>query len=75
MVESLVKVLMFLIFLIVFFAVKCKHGDIRLAGTSYSTVGRVEICLNGTWGTVCSNNFDDIDAGVVCKQLGYSPYG
>ena len=61
--------------LFVYFVVKCKHGDIRLAGTSYSTIGRVEVCHNGTWGTICSNSFDDKDASVVCRQLGYSPYG
>ena len=65
----------FFVYLFVYFVVKCKHGDIRLAGTSYSTIGRVEVCLNGTWGTICSNSFDDKDASVVCKQLGYSPYG
>ena len=54
---------------------KCKHGDVRLGGTSYSTIGRIEVCLNGTWGTVCSQIFDDIDASVVCKHLGYSTYG
>ena len=54
---------------------KCKHHDIRLAGASYSTIGRVEVCVNGTWGTVCRNSFDDIDARVVCQHLGYSPYG
>ena len=67
--------LFLLLCLFVYFVVKCKHGDIRLAGTSYSTIGRVELCLSGTWGTICNNNFDDKDASVVCKQLGYFPYG
>ena len=37
--------------------------------------GRVEICLNETWGTVCRNNWDKLDSTVVCKQLGYSDKG
>ena len=44
-------------------------------GGSRDGDGRVEICLNETWGTVCSNNWDQIDSTVVCKQLGYSDKG
>ena len=34
--------------------------------------GRVEIFWNNRWSTICDNGWDDNDAVVVCKQLGYS---
>ena len=37
--------------------------------------GRVEICLNNIWNVVCNNGWDDNDATVVCRQLGYSTIG
>lgn len=58
-----------------FHAERCSNGTIRLAGSGYATMGRVELCINGEWGTICINSFDDNDATVVCRQLGYSTYG
>ena len=51
----------------------CTTGTIRLAGTgSSSTEGRVEVCNNNRWGTVCDDAWNSLDARVVCLHLGYS---
>ncbi|XP_062601529.1 deleted in malignant brain tumors 1 protein-like isoform X4 [Saccostrea cucullata] len=46
--------------------------DLRLKGGQSSTMGRVEIKYNGTWGTVCDNRWDDDAAAVLCSMLGFS---
>ena len=38
-------------------------------------MGRVEMCFNGYWKSVCRSSFNKADASIVCGQLGYSKYG
>ena len=50
----------------------CTEGAIRLLGGTTQYEGRIEVCLNRIWGTVCDDFWGAINAGVVCKQLGFS---
>lgn len=47
----------------------CEDGKIRLSNV---TMGRVEVCINNAWGTICNNRFGTNEALVTCRQLGYS---
>ena len=50
----------------------CTNETLRLVDGPVESAGRVEICINGVWGTVCHNGWDNNDTRVVCEQLGYS---
>ncbi len=52
----------------------CTNGTIRLS-EPFASYGRVEICFNDVWGTICNNGWDAQDARVVCRELGFSSVG
>jgi len=54
----------------------CSDGDVRLEGGSNPAAGRLEVCANQVWGTVCSGYYwSTSDSNVVCRQLGYQFFG
>ncbi|XP_060589155.1 deleted in malignant brain tumors 1 protein-like isoform X2 [Ruditapes philippinarum] len=48
---------------------KLNVNGIRLVNGTQPYSGRVEISINGVWGTVCDDSFDIYDAQVMCKMM------
>ena len=60
----------------------CTTGNVRLVGGTNTHEGRVEVCINRVWGTVCYANrrysynyWSQEDGAVVCRQLGHQDRG
>ena len=53
----------------------CCDGEIRLAGETTATSGRLEICYNHAWGTICNYQWGEPDSDVACRQLGFQYHG
>ena len=53
-------------------AVQCDTGDIRLVGGGTEREGRVEVCDDERWGTICDSHWDINETAVICTFLGYS---
>jgi len=60
---------------VTFSAAICLQNHIRLSGGTNALTGRVEVCNNNAWGTVCNAGFGTAEANVACRQLGFSGSG
>ena len=49
----------------------CDEGTYRLVDGDIEQEGRIEVCLNGVWGTICDSNWNSVDAYVFCRERGY----
>ncbi|XP_063962496.1 scavenger receptor cysteine-rich domain-containing group B protein-like [Lytechinus pictus] len=55
--------------------VKCSStytAEVRLVNGPTEQEGLLKIFYNGQWGSVCDDDWDDVDSQVVCRQLGFS---
>lgn len=56
---------------------RCSHGELRLVGGDTPYEGRVEICIDNEWSSICDigdNNYyywNNYEASVACRQLGF----
>ena len=60
----------------------CEDSDVRLVGGSTQYEGRLEVCINQVWGTVCSSGswwwswyYYNYNGNVICRQLGHMELG
>ena len=52
-----------------------ERGAVRLTHSNIDSLGRLEVCYDGYWGSVCDDSANVSIAAVVCRQLGYDENG
>lgn len=62
------------IFLFIIIPTDCQDGEVRLVGgDGDGDEGTVEVCYANLWGIISQVGWDDNDAKVVCRSLGFDP--
>ena len=51
--------------------IDCEDGDVKLVGGASGLEGTVEVCLDNLWGLVAEAGWTQVNAQVVCQQLGF----
>ena len=59
-------------FLIISLAATCFTSETRLIGGQTEREGRLEVCSNGRWGTVCGGPWSSSHTKVACRHLGFN---
>ena len=54
-----------------FFLAQCTNGNLWLVDGNFDHEGRLEICYNRRWGTVCDDHWTQNSTNVACRQLGF----
>ena len=54
------------------YCIGCESGTIRLVNGNVPHEGRVEVCRDDAWGTVCDDFWSEEDARVACRWAGFS---
>lgn len=70
--------MMYHLVVLVSILVLASASNVRLVdidGNYNTRIGRVEVFVDNHWGQVCGDGFASVDAGVVCKSLGYNDKG
>ena len=50
----------------------CSGGDMQLIDGVTEAEGRVEICTDGRWATLCGKYWTEKNTVVVCRYFGFS---
>jgi len=54
---------------------ECTHGEVRLEGGVNATHGRLELCREGIWTSVCAESLPIAVAQLICDKFGHRKQG